>query len=56
MLHGRVLRPTAIGATLTSVDESSISTIPGVRVVRIESFLAVVAEERMGRGACRRGS
>jgi nicotinate dehydrogenase subunit B len=44
MLHARVIRPPAIGATLTSVDESSVSTLPGVRVVRIESFLAVVSE------------
>jgi CO/xanthine dehydrogenase Mo-binding subunit len=44
MLHARVIRPPAPGATLTSVDESSISTLPGVRVIRIESFLAVVSE------------
>jgi nicotinate dehydrogenase subunit B len=43
MLHGRVIRPAALGATLVSVDESSVSHLPGVRVVRIESFLAVVA-------------
>jgi nicotinate dehydrogenase subunit B len=45
MLHGRVVRPTRIGATLVSYDESSISGIPGmVKVVRIENFLGVVAE------------
>jgi CO/xanthine dehydrogenase Mo-binding subunit len=44
MLHGRVIRPPAIGATLVSVDESSIASIPGTRVVRIESFLGVCAE------------
>src|SRR5262245_51088103 len=43
MLHGRIIRPPAIGATLTSVDESSIRGIPDVRVVRIENFLAVVS-------------
>ena len=43
MLHGRVVRPPAIGATLLSVDESSVRGIPDVRVVRIESFLAVLA-------------
>ena len=43
MLHARVIRPPALGARLTSVDESSVSTLPDVRVVRIESFLAVVA-------------
>ena len=44
MLHARVLRPPAIGARLVSVDESSIAHLPGVRVVRLESFLAVVAK------------
>src|SRR5438067_1171958 len=45
MLHGRVVRPPAIGAKLTSVDESSIRGIPDVRVVRIESFLGIVAKD-----------
>jgi CO/xanthine dehydrogenase Mo-binding subunit len=45
MLHGRVVRPPAIGATLLSVDEASIRGILDVRVVRIESFLAVVASD-----------
>jgi CO/xanthine dehydrogenase Mo-binding subunit len=45
MLHGRVIRPPALGATLVSYDESSISTIAGiVKVVRIENFLGVVAK------------
>jgi len=44
MLHARVIRPRAFGATLVSVDESSIASIAGARVVRIQSFLAVVAE------------
>ncbi|HET7343432.1 MAG TPA: molybdopterin cofactor-binding domain-containing protein, partial [Methylomirabilota bacterium] len=44
MLHARVVRPPALGATLQGVDESSIAAIPGVRVVRIQSFLAVLAE------------
>ena len=44
MLHARVIRPPAIGATLVSVDESSVGAIPTARVVRIQSFLAVVAE------------
>ncbi|MBI1846991.1 MAG: xanthine dehydrogenase family protein molybdopterin-binding subunit [Candidatus Rokubacteria bacterium] len=43
MLHARVIHPPAVGATLQAVDESSITTVPGARVVRIESFLAVVA-------------
>jgi CO/xanthine dehydrogenase Mo-binding subunit len=45
MLHGRVVRPPAIGAKLESVDEGSIKGIPGiVRVVRQGSFLGIVAE------------
>jgi nicotinate dehydrogenase subunit B len=45
MLHGRVVRPPAIGAQLQSVDEKSIEGIPGnVRIVREGNFLAVVAE------------
>ena len=44
MLHARVIRPPALGATLQSVDESSIAGVRGARVVRIQSFLAVVAE------------
>src|SRR5882672_2344928 len=44
MLHARVICPPALGATLVSVDESSIASIAGARVVRIQSFLAVVAE------------
>ena len=45
MLHGRVVRPPALGAQLSSVDESSVSGIKGlVKVVRIGNFLAVVAE------------
>lgn len=45
MLHARVVRPRARGATLQSVDEGSIRGIPDVRVVRIENFLAVVAKD-----------
>jgi len=45
MLHGRVVRPPAIGAKLESVDESSIKDIPGiVKVVRRGNFLGVVAQ------------
>jgi nicotinate dehydrogenase subunit B len=44
MLHGRVVRPPAIGARLESVDENSIKDIAGiVRVVRDGDFLGVVA-------------
>jgi nicotinate dehydrogenase subunit B len=45
MLHGRVVRPPAVGATLRSVDEDSVRNISGVvKVVREGSFLGVVAE------------
>ncbi|HEV8020424.1 MAG TPA: molybdopterin cofactor-binding domain-containing protein [Candidatus Lustribacter sp.] len=43
MLHGRVIRPTPIGATLASVDETSIAGMHGVRVVKRDAFLGVVA-------------
>jgi CO/xanthine dehydrogenase Mo-binding subunit len=45
MLHGRVIRPPAIGAELRSVDESSVANLPGVKVVRVKNFLGVVAED-----------
>ena len=45
MLHGRVVRPPAIGAALVSVDEDSVKGLAGVKVVRINNFLAVVAED-----------
>jgi CO/xanthine dehydrogenase Mo-binding subunit len=49
MLHGRVLRPPALGATLQSVDESSIKDVAGiVKVVRDGNFLAVVAQSEWG--------
>ena len=44
MLHARVIHPPAVGATLRAVDESSIASLPGVKVARIESLLAVVGD------------
>lgn len=45
MLHGRVVRPPAIGATLQSVDDTSVKDIPGlVKVVRVGNFLGVVCK------------
>jgi nicotinate dehydrogenase subunit B len=47
MLHGRVVRPPTVGATLESVDESSIRSIPGVvKVVVKKNFVGVVAEKQ----------
>lgn len=49
MLHGRVVRPPAMGATLESVDEGSVKDVAGVvKVVREGNFLAVVAETEWG--------
>jgi nicotinate dehydrogenase subunit B len=44
MLHGRVVRPPSVGATLVTVDMASVKSIPGARIVREKNFLAVVAE------------
>jgi nicotinate dehydrogenase subunit B len=44
MLHGRVIRAPRMGAKLLSVNEASVSSIPDVRVVRIQDFLGVVAK------------
>ena len=47
MLHGRVVRPPAVGATVMSVDESSVQGVPGlVKVVVKENFVGVVAEKQ----------
>ena len=45
MLHGRVVRPPVINSEPITVDEGSVSDIPGmVRVVRQGSFVGVVAQ------------
>jgi CO/xanthine dehydrogenase Mo-binding subunit len=44
MVHARVVRPPAYGATLASVDTARIERLPGVlKVVRDGNYLAVVA-------------
>jgi CO/xanthine dehydrogenase Mo-binding subunit len=49
MLHGRVLHPATIGATLANVDESSVAGIPDlVKVVRNGNFVGVVAQTEWG--------
>lgn len=46
MLHGRVVRPPEVGATVASVHESSVRGIAGnVQVVRVRDFVGVVAEK-----------
>jgi nicotinate dehydrogenase subunit B len=45
MLHARLVRPPGPAAKLLSVDEASVSSIPGlVKVVRRGNFVGVVAE------------
>jgi nicotinate dehydrogenase subunit B len=47
MLHGRVVRPPAVGATVVKVDETSVGRIPGVvKVVVRNNFVGVVAERQ----------
>jgi nicotinate dehydrogenase subunit B len=49
MVHGRVVRPAGMGATLQGVDESSVRGVPGIiKVVRDGNFLGVVAETEWG--------
>jgi len=46
MLHGRVVRPPEVGATLEGVDESSVRDVAGlVKVVVKKNFVGVVAEK-----------
>src|SRR5215510_5919856 len=43
MLHGRVVRPPAHGASVMTIDESSVAKIPGlVKVVRVNDLVGVV--------------
>jgi CO/xanthine dehydrogenase Mo-binding subunit len=47
MLHGRVVRPPEMGATVISVDENSVHDLPGmVKVVVRKDFVGVVAEKQ----------
>jgi len=43
MLHGKVLRPPAAGATLVSAETSTAAALPGITVVRDGDFLGVTA-------------
>ena len=46
MLHGRVVRPPAVGATVVRVDESSVQDMPGVvKVVVKKNFVGVIAQK-----------
>jgi CO/xanthine dehydrogenase Mo-binding subunit len=45
MLHGRVVRPPGMGATVVHVDEQSVRNIPGlIKVVVRKDFVGVVTE------------
>ena len=47
MVHGRVVRPPEIGATVASVDEKSVQQVPGlIKVVVRKNFVGVVAEKQ----------
>lgn len=55
MLHGRVVRPPEMGATLVHVDERSVRSIPGlVKVVVRKNFVGVVAETQYHAGLAAR--
>jgi nicotinate dehydrogenase subunit B len=46
MVHGRVVRPPEVGATLVGVDEQSVAALPGfIKVVRQKDFLGVVCDK-----------
>ncbi len=46
MVHGMVIRPSSVGATLMNVDESSVSGMPGfIKVVVKKNFVGVVAQK-----------
>ncbi len=47
MVHGRVVRPPTVGATVVSVDDSSVNGLPGfIKVVVKNNFIGVVCEKQ----------
>jgi isoquinoline 1-oxidoreductase len=46
MLFGKVVRPTALNATVASVDSSAVEAIPSVKVVKDGNFIAVAAVDQ----------
>jgi len=47
MVHGRVVRPPEIGASVANVDEKSVQHVPGlIKVVVRNNFIGVVAEKQ----------
>src|SRR3954462_5403409 len=56
MVHARNVKPPLAGATLVSVDESSVRNLPGfVKLVRNGNYLAVVCEREEQAIAAARG-
>jgi isoquinoline 1-oxidoreductase len=53
MFHGKVLRPSAFGATLVSIDSKEAEKLPGVMIARDGDFAGVIApdEETVARAA-----
>jgi CO/xanthine dehydrogenase Mo-binding subunit len=53
MFHGKVLRPSAFGATLASIDSKEAEKLPGVMIARDGDFAGVIApdEETVARAA-----
>ena len=48
MLHGRVVRPPEVGATVAEVDERAVARMAGmVKIVRRKDFIGVVAEKQL---------
>jgi nicotinate dehydrogenase subunit B len=46
MLHGAVVRPPTVGATVVNVDENSVKDMPGVvKVVVRKNFIGIVAQK-----------
>jgi nicotinate dehydrogenase subunit B len=45
MVHARMIRPAVAGTKPVKIDESSIKSIPGAKVVWQDAFLAVVADK-----------
>ena len=54
MMFGKMVRPSAYGATLESLDVSKAKAMPGVTVVHDGDFVGVVAPSEFEATSCRR--
>jgi isoquinoline 1-oxidoreductase len=50
MLHGKVLRPSAFGATLESLDTAAAAQMAGVTIVHDGNFIGVTAPDQLAAG------